>query len=51
MDPEEVKDRLASVRLQAALEEHIMATEEVPPEVRQAVQALFPQRPRSDSSQ
>lgn len=41
MDAEEVDETMAQVRLRAALERHIEASEEVPEEVRQRARAIF----------
>ena len=48
MDAEEMDEAMAQVRLRAALEEHIEASEEVPEEVRQRAQEAF--RKRSDDT-
>lgn len=44
MDAAEMDEAMAQVRLRAALEEHIAATEEVPPEVVQAARDAYSER-------
>lgn len=45
MREDDVDEIVAQVRLRAALEAHIEATEPVPPEVGQAVREMYRERP------
>lgn len=44
MEPREVEQRLATVRLHAALVDHVLAVEEMPDEVSEHARALYDQR-------